>query len=317
MITKDDYQLTFRFPDVHDDAEMAIEFRRAPRVPEDGQVYVLPPSQRAFPLLHIEDCGERVPGDWIDRGGVIMPAYQSEAMWIAFSGGGLVRGYPFAVKIATGMVNAISGKPWKPELDPAEEDYVVIPKQPRLDGFCVATNTVRQFVSVPLGSRASVAAQLSGKDKHGGIQIIVYPMKPARYRRTIRRQSKLLWDVLSMRAFSEAHKEPPYFRRPRRMRMSVGAGGRLRQPIYKDPYGIDAWDQSVSDRCHVTLANAYEWEEITGQRPPTEPLTRKDYDEIGLPWFDHYAADREARSGSLPLTLVRSVDEMGEGGAAA
>jgi hypothetical protein len=315
MITIDDYQLTFRFPNVHDDAELAIEFRRTLRIPDDGKVYVLPPSSRAFPLLHIDDCGDRVPEPWIARGGVIMPVYQAEAMYIAFSGGGVLRGYPCAVKIAAGMINAISGKPWKPELDPIENDYIVVPRQPRLDGFCTATSTVRQFVAMRLGSGYSVAEQLTGKDEHGGIQIIVYPMKAEHYEQSFRGRTQWLWEKLWLQHFSEHDKEPPYFRRARRISMSVGVGGRMKQPVYKDRYGIEAWDQSAPSRCFVTLTNAYQWEEITGKRPPTEPLTAEDYAEIGLPWFDHYAADLdEVRPGSLPLTLVRSVDEMREVG---
>jgi hypothetical protein len=49
---------------------------------------------------------------------VIIPLYKGEAMYMAFSGGAWVKGYPFAIKIAAGKINAISGKPWKDELGP-------------------------------------------------------------------------------------------------------------------------------------------------------------------------------------------------------
>jgi hypothetical protein len=310
MIRIKDYQLAFDFPKVHDDAGMAIEFRRTLRVPDDGKVYWLPPSFRAFPLVHMDDCGDRVSDDWIERGGVVMPLYQAEAMYIAFSGGGLVRGYPCAVKIAAGMLNAISGKPWRPELDASENDYIVVPRQPRLDGFCIATRVIRQFIAMRLGDGYSVEEQLTGQGVHGGLQIIVYPMRKERYQRSFRGQVEWLWDMVSLQHFSEPHEEPPYFRRPRRTKMSLGAGGRMKQPIYKDPYGIDAWDQSVSSRCFVTLANSREWQEITGQKPPTEPPTAKDYAEAGLPWFDYYGDDQETRAGSPRLTLARSVEEV-------
>ena len=270
---------------------------------------MLPPSHGAFPLVHLEDFADAVPRDWIERGGVIMPRLSGRGhVDIAFGGGGWVGGYPFAVKIAAGMFNAISGKPWKPELDAEENDYIVVPEQPRLDGFCIAMNTIRQFVAMKLGAGYSVEEQLSGKGEHGGIQIIVYPMRKERYQRTLRSQREV-WDMLSLRHFSEPQKGLPYFRRPRRIKMGLGAGGRMKQPIYKDPYGIDAWDQSVSSRCFVTLANAYQWEEMTGKRPPTEPPTAKDYAEIGLPWSDYYGAD-QALPGSPALAIVRGVAEM-------
>ena len=75
----------------------------------------------------------------------------------------------------------MSGKPWKPELDAADHDYVVVPEQPWLDGFCVAKDVIRQFVAMPLGSGYSVEEQITGKPEHGGLQVLVYPMKKERY----------------------------------------------------------------------------------------------------------------------------------------
>ena len=117
----------------------------------------------------------------------MMPLYQAEAMWILFRSGRRSLAYPCAIKIAAGKINAVSGKPWKPELDPAERDYIVVPEQPWLDGFCVAKDVIRQFVAMPLGSGYSVEEQITGKPEHGGLQIVVYPMKKERYE-PIRRQ---------------------------------------------------------------------------------------------------------------------------------
>jgi hypothetical protein len=98
----------------------------------------------------MEDLADRVPKDWASRGGVIMPLYRAEAMWIAFTRD--PRSYPCAIKIAAGKVNAVSGKPWNARLDAADGDYVVVPLQPGLDGFCVAKDVVRQFVAMHRGA---------------------------------------------------------------------------------------------------------------------------------------------------------------------
>src|SRR5262245_20064317 len=92
--------------------------------------------------------------------------------------------------------------------------------------------------------------------------------------------------------------------------MGLAAGGRMRQQIYADPHGLDAWDQSISSRCFMTLVDAVQWREITGEAPPTKPLTAADYTKAGLPWFDYYAADLETLGGAQALTLVKSVAEM-------
>jgi hypothetical protein len=68
----------------------------------------------------------------------------------------------------------------------------------------------------------------------------------------------------------------------------------------------------VSSRCFVTLVDAVQWREITGEAPPTKPVTAADYTEAGLPWFDYYAADVATLAGAPELTAVKSVTEMAE-----
>jgi hypothetical protein len=167
--------------------------------------------------------------------------------------------------------------------------------QPWLDGFCVAKDIIRQFVAMPLGSGYSVEEQITGKPEHGGLQIIVYPMRKSHYEALLQRRERT-----SFIACADA---------PTRA-MGLAAGGRMKQQIYADPHGLDAWDQSVSSRCFVTLVDAVQWREITGDAPPTRPPTAADYTKAGLPWFDYYASDLETLGGAQALALVKSVGEM-------
>lgn len=77
-------QLTFAFPDVHPDAKLRIEFLRTLRIPDDDQDHLLPPGLGRFPLRHVDDHAQRVPSSWMEHGGVMLPMYQSEAMWLNF-----------------------------------------------------------------------------------------------------------------------------------------------------------------------------------------------------------------------------------------
>jgi hypothetical protein len=302
MITLEGNALDFRFHEVHEDAHTQIQFQRTLRIPDDGKHYPLPPGLGTFPLRHVDDFAERVPTHWQERGGVMMPLYQAEAMWISFRGGSRHGGYPCAIKIAAGKINAISGKPWKPELDASERDYVVVPDQPWLDGFCIAKDVIRQFVAMPLGSGYSVEEQVTGKAEHGGLQMIVYPMKRERYEPLLRERAMARRRSCSMPLFALAGSAGAD--------MGLAAGGRMKQQIYADPYGLDAWDQSVSSRSFVTLVDAVQWQEITGDTLPIRPPTAEDYTKAGLPWFDYYAADQETLPGSATLALVKSVAEM-------
>ena len=98
-------------------------------------------------------------------------------------------GYPFAIKIATGKINAVTGDAWKPGLSRKPQDYVVSPDQPWLDGYCVEKGTIRQFVAMPLGAGYTAEEQLTGEAEHGGLQMLVYPMKAEAYEKMLARRA--------------------------------------------------------------------------------------------------------------------------------
>lgn len=127
-------RLHIRFPELDDRAQCEIGFQRTLRLPDDGRTYPLPAGLGQFPLRHIDDFTDRLPAAFVKRGGVIMPMWQAEAMWLRFDA---TRSWPCAVKIAAGKINAVTGAPWTTALQAEPQDYVVVPRQPWLDGFCV------------------------------------------------------------------------------------------------------------------------------------------------------------------------------------
>jgi hypothetical protein len=292
MITLEDDTLVFHFPEVHEDAECGIHFQRTLRIPNDGKDYPLPPGLGSFPLRHLDDYTQQMPATWQERGGVIMPMRQAEAMWVSF---GRKRGsYPFAIKVAAGKINAVSGELWINGLNQDPQDYMVVPGQPWLDGYNVEKGIIRQFVAAPLGEGHTAEEQITGDAVHGGIQIVAYPMKAERYA-ALRRPSEVsvrLCDALAGSYLGAG--------------MGLAAGGRMEQEIYDDEHGLDAWDQRHMSRCFVTIANAAVWEAITGEKPPGQPPTASQYSSAGLPWFDYYDSKREAIAGSKTLASLKS-----------
>ena len=293
MITLEADRLEFRFPEVHEGARCVIEFQRTLRIPDDGGTYPLPPGLGRFPLRHLDDHAERLPEDWLRRGGVIVPMHQAEALWINFRS----YDYPCAVKIATGKICAVTGDNWVDHLNGDPQDYVAVPEQPWLDGYCVEKGVIRQFVAMPLGEGYTAEEQLTGAARHGGLQLLVCPMKRERYEAMIAAQAA----VYSFRALCDDSVQS--------FAMGLAPGGRMKQEIYDDPHGLDAWDQRRIRRCFVTIANSAQWTDITGQRPPTEPPTAKSYTDAGLPWFDYFGGDLKARPGAEKLAGLASVAE--------
>lgn len=81
------------------------------RVPEDDQDYPLPRGLGRLPVHRVEE---------------------------------------FAVTIAAGGVNVITGQPATESPSSQPQDYLVVPDQPWLDGFHLEAGVVRQFVAAPL-----------------------------------------------------------------------------------------------------------------------------------------------------------------------
>ena len=92
---------------------------------------------------------------------------------------------PSAVKIYTGGVNAVSGEPWDEGEDTSQrradvlakgqsiQDYIVTPQQKWLDGTAGRAGRVIRFIAMPLGSKFTVEAQMSGEEIVGEIRFIV------------------------------------------------------------------------------------------------------------------------------------------------
>lgn len=290
-ITLEHDSLVFRFPEVHNDAVLRIDFQRTLRIPDDNREYPLPPGLGRFPLQHIDDYAGNVPASWVDHGGIFLPMYQAEALWINFSS---PNNYMFAVKVAAGKINAVTGESWSNKLSSTPQDYVVVPKQPWLDGFCIGKGLIRQFVAMPLGQDYTAEEQLTGKAEHGGIQIVAYPIKADIYEES---QRITVCESKSLSCMN--------------LDMGLAPGGIMKQEIYKDPYGYEAWEQTTSSRCFVHILNSMQYANITGNAPPTKPISAQEYTKAGLPWFEYYDTDAKVLNGTQKLSKLDGVAAKG------
>lgn len=303
----------------YDDCNLRVNFQRTLRIPDDGTVYPLPAGLGNFPLRDIDDFKQAVPDSWLERGGVMMPMYQSEALWIHFSAS-----YPFALKIGAGKINAVTGQTLGEGLIAAPQNYVVVPGQPWLDGFAVSKGLIRQFVAMPLGAGYSAEEQITGRADVGGLQFQVFPMEPGVFFQNViqyqlpKSLSDLVDDLVKDALPTDRRFGGPGLRCAlggsvcEDSAMGLGAGGKMQQEIYADPYEIDDWNPSQSRRCFVHLCNSMQWRQITGNNPPHPPLTISEYERYRIPWFDYYRDDRQSLGGSSILERLKSVGQLGK-----
>ncbi|MGI8595475.1 MAG: hypothetical protein ACR2ML_14130 [Solirubrobacteraceae bacterium] len=270
----------------------SVTFQRTLRVPADGSTYPLPPGLGSLPVLPVDALGDRAPAFMRERGGFFVPLYQSEALWLAFGGAWWK---PNAVQVGVGGVNAISAEPWEAPLEADPQNYVVCPEQMWLDGINAGDGFVRQFVAVALGSGATVEGQLTGAEEVGGLQLRVYEPGPSRFPER-----------------APERKETRFTGRPQASpQLGVGAGGRLRQKIYPDPYGVATWEPASAVALFVHLVNSEQYQALTGREAPPSPVSAALYTEHGLPWFDLYEETAQDVSSSERLAEVEPMaDEV-------
>ncbi len=300
---------------------LEISFQRTCRVPLVN-IHDLPAGLGEFPIFSVNDFRLGAPSEWKD-GAFFMPMYAQEAMWINFERYSQDR--PRALIVAAGNINAISGKPFdqslvdskkEPGLDVKLEssensqNYLVIPPQPWLDGWKAPDGKIYQFVAAELGSGQTVEGQITGKETVGGLQFVVYCLiKPMQKQQTPQEfitdgswaspeSYSLSVETLGTRCLGRSETS-----------MGLGRGGEIKQKIYTDPYGAGQWKTEPSGVELVHIVSSEDFQQLTGHRAPTTPVTFEKYQQLGLPWFglpDKHLKDSE---GSKVFGKVKPVTD--------
>lgn len=279
-----------------------IRLERTLRLPDDGKTYPLPPSLGHFPIAKIADYADRVPQEWRERGGVFIPMYQSEALWLNFLGH---EWHPVAMKVGVGRINALTGATWDHKLRAKPQDYLVCPTQPWLDGINTGDGTIRQFVAMPLGRGYTIEGQVTGEERFGGIQLVVFDAKAGRFP-----EENPTPPGLARRTLAEGVSAFQPLAAPAGAAMGLAAGGKMKQSIYPDPHGVATWDERNRGEIAIHIVNSEQYEAITGIAAPPTPVDASAYTAHGYPWYALYDETQGDIAPSETLQKVRSVNDL-------
>lgn len=334
---------------------MQINFQRTCKVPV-GQTNSLPAGLGNFPVYRVADFKSGVPSEW-NTEGYFMPMYRQEAMWINFGRG--YQESPKALVIGAGNINAITGKPFDPTKDlnysgkkkkgkagragkgradksqadksqadigsleirlEKEQNYLVIPPQPWLDGWKAEDGKIYQFVAAEMGSGETVEGQITGEETAGGIQLIVYNPKPGQNLVHKTRPHEYMtggsFELFSaVKGYDALPKGLVTLGMPSGVRMrsvqamGLGRGGEIEQKIYPDPYGVEVWDEKPAAVDVIYLISSNDFREVTGHPAPPTPVTYEKYQQLGLPWFELHDKKYADTPGSDVFSKLKPVGE--------
>ena len=260
MIELHDDSLDFSFPEIHPQAKLTVTLQRTLRIPDDDRAWPLPPgsgTSRCGTWTTLE-TGFRKPRR--QHGSMLLPMYQTEAMWLSFKSAGIPGHYaswPFALKIATGKRCAILGEAWRDSLGRNPQNYVVVPDQPWLDGYVVEKGFIRQFVAMPLGQGYSAEEQLTGEAVVGGLQIQVFPMRKEAFLSRFPKQERPPRRCASVPAQCRCVRPPTWDSLP-----AEGCGRRSTKTGSSSPNGIAARAPGASSTSRTRSSGARSPERI-------------------------------------------------------
>ncbi|MCP4499638.1 MAG: hypothetical protein GY822_06685 [Deltaproteobacteria bacterium] len=165
------------------------------------------------------------------------------------------------------------------------------------------------------------------KAEHGGLQIVVHPMKKSAYEKHFpssppRSRGMAIGGggftpgsnkmTSSMPMMSKSSAMPPPSAMPQSMAMPMASHDEMEMEmdcLESSPSRaceeVEGADMRSSSRCFIHLCNSIVWSELTGEKPPGTAPTAREYANHGLPWFDYYSDDK-AVQGSKVLNEQKS-----------
>ena len=301
---------------------LEVNFHRTVRV-QDGRVpSSLPPSLGRMVIHPVSQYRKQCPKSWSDDS-CFVALHDVEAMWMSFH----PQAGPCAVLVGAGGVNALTGKKLGTVLQ--QDNYLVCPPQPWLDGWKDKDGTVYQFVATPhkKGKGKTVAEQLIGTESQtGAIGISVFAPKD---RNALKSQefpqqtwagspwsnTALLGESTVMcTSVSPSKSEAKNLLRSNVgasasfSEMGVGKGGKIIQKIYPDPYGLEVWQPKPSAVFVVYLVDAKTAAAITGE-PIAPPVGYENYKGV---WFGLEDKTLKDVAGSDKFSGLKSVAFPGD-----
>src|SRR6266480_1847304 len=101
--------------------QLTVKFQQQPRPPDNAKIYVFSAGLEELPLRSATDFRDTLPVSWLKQTDFLMPMNASDLFLMRFTAN-----YPFAVKVAVGNLDRVTGEPPFAGLQKERGNYLVV-----------------------------------------------------------------------------------------------------------------------------------------------------------------------------------------------
>lgn len=321
----------------------SVCFRRTLRIPEDGKDYPLPPGFSRFPICKVEDYADKVPANWLEDGGFFIPMHQREALYLEFGGAAwrpaaakigigkinavtgdqwdeTIRKHKQDYVIVPDQhwldgINSDDGRVRQFVAMPLGEGYTVeeqITDESRFGGIQVVAFDPKTGVFPEEDPKVVAERKRREREREDARTLFAQSttLQMAKPSEGILHMAKPQDHHGALLAQPTHRGEPDYYRdvlsdlEAVAQEMGIAAGGKIRQEIVEDYYGAHTWDENCRGKVYIRIVNSVMFKLITGEDAPPSPISAKEYNDAGLPWFDYY---NENAPAVLPSNILAGI----------
>jgi len=106
--------------------QLIVKFQHPPRPRDDAKIYVFSAGLEELPLCPTTGFPDTLPASWLKQTDFLMPMNPSDPFLMRFTAN-----YPFAVKVAVGNLDRVTGEPPLSSLQKEPPNYLVFPASQR------------------------------------------------------------------------------------------------------------------------------------------------------------------------------------------
>jgi hypothetical protein len=265
---------------------LTVKFQQRPGPPNDAKLYVFSAGLEDVPLYPATDFPVKLPASWVEETDFLALMNASEPFSIRFAAN-----YPFALKVAVGNLDRVTGEPPFAGLQKEPRNYLVVSGESTVKGI-----NERSFV-LALDVGCTVDEQFLADQKIGRIDLQICPLRVESYFSeevahsippTLR--EFFAWFVYGPSSHTKWEEMKRLDEQQRSECVTDESGAIVLGRKFEDELDwqyikelgdlreVADWDPTTGECCSIHVCNSSVWQQITGNNPPQARLSAEWYE---------------------------------------